>query len=431
MLTLPPVPPRKSFSLSSHPHPHSHLPNKSRSPYSRLDSSTTTTSPTKARPRRSLSTDTYGLEGTAPLTAGQKTAAEEKKASRHADVIDTWDPTGLGSAMWHHSGPYDAAAPSRNLNLPPSKAPMQAFHGPPVTSPPRGVATISLSSPPPVPGKIPTGDVPEMPTRPVRKGQSAIRDKHTQSRRVSGGGLTGQYSTSMPSSGAYFPVLRENGMEDTQPRKGWNNALKEAWGTQDPEPFEDFGQSPGEMQEFDFSAGPAVPVDEYAVEPKPLRSPGLRNAPAPRSPGMREDMPSPSSEMPPGAYRTNSNTAGGPPTGGVKRTKSLMQKLKTMVRQRASSIEDSANFRPQLPNHRPLMHPGMRAPSSPGWAEDDAVEEELADNMDGRYADADAEDIFTSPRATPTPTGPGEMGQWTGRTERQVRSEGRKPRRHN
>lgn len=55
-------------------------------------------SPTKTRPRRSTSSDSYGLEQPKELTAGQKKAAEDKKGSRHADLIDTWDPTGLGSA---------------------------------------------------------------------------------------------------------------------------------------------------------------------------------------------------------------------------------------------------------------------------------------------------------------------------------------------
>jgi hypothetical protein len=55
----------------------------------------------KTRPRRSLSSDSWGLgekKETKELSAGQKKAAEDKKGSRHADVIDTWDPTGLGSA---------------------------------------------------------------------------------------------------------------------------------------------------------------------------------------------------------------------------------------------------------------------------------------------------------------------------------------------
>ena len=41
-------------------------------------------------------------------------APVEKRPSKHADLIDKWDGSGLGKSMWHHSGPYDAAAPSRN-----------------------------------------------------------------------------------------------------------------------------------------------------------------------------------------------------------------------------------------------------------------------------------------------------------------------------
>ena len=52
----------------------------------------------KTRPRRSMSSDSYAVDAPRELTAGQKKAAEDKKGSRHADVIDTWDPTGLGSA---------------------------------------------------------------------------------------------------------------------------------------------------------------------------------------------------------------------------------------------------------------------------------------------------------------------------------------------
>lgn len=44
-----------------------------------------------------MSTDSYAVDAAAVI-AGQRKAADDKKASRHADVIDTWDPTGLGSA---------------------------------------------------------------------------------------------------------------------------------------------------------------------------------------------------------------------------------------------------------------------------------------------------------------------------------------------
>jgi hypothetical protein len=52
--------------------------------------------------RRSMSSDSYGFQkddaAVKTLTAGQRKAAEDKKGSRHADLIDSWDPTGLGDA---------------------------------------------------------------------------------------------------------------------------------------------------------------------------------------------------------------------------------------------------------------------------------------------------------------------------------------------
>jgi len=74
---------------------------RSRRPYTRLYRNVPTSPATKGRPRRSNSSDSYGVlekKATKELSAGQKKAAEDKKGSRHADVIDTWDPTGLGSA---------------------------------------------------------------------------------------------------------------------------------------------------------------------------------------------------------------------------------------------------------------------------------------------------------------------------------------------
>ena len=74
---------------------------RSRRPYTRLYRNVPLSPVAKGRPRRSNSSDSYGIpekKDTRELTAGQKKAQEDKKGSRHADVIDTWDPTGLGSA---------------------------------------------------------------------------------------------------------------------------------------------------------------------------------------------------------------------------------------------------------------------------------------------------------------------------------------------
>ena len=83
-------------------------PLRSRRPYTRLYRNVPTSSPTKGRPRRSNSSDSYGIlekKENKELSAGQKKAAEDKKGSRHADVIDTWDPTGLGSASMSLASP--------------------------------------------------------------------------------------------------------------------------------------------------------------------------------------------------------------------------------------------------------------------------------------------------------------------------------------
>ncbi|WVQ98833.1 hypothetical protein IAU59_005964 [Kwoniella sp. CBS 9459] len=292
----------------------------------------------KTRPRRSMSSDSYGFnqqDHTAmkELTAGQKKALEDKKGSRHADVIDTWDPTGLGTAMWHHSGPYDAAAPSRNTNLPTSKAPMQAFQPPPVQSPPRtGPTTISLSSPPVPPAKdipLDAGDRP-----PHRRGPSGTRHGiPVNTRRVSGGGLTGQYSTSMPASGGYFPAMSDEPTDEAElmrrerqrEREAKRQALKAAWGIDTPEPYEDFGGSPHEgmvdINENDIYSPESVSAP---LPGKPARSPGLRFGMGATSPPIREEATSPTQENPP---QVRSGQMG---PGGVKRTKSLMQKIKTM-----------------------------------------------------------------------------------------------------
>jgi hypothetical protein len=48
-----------------------------------------------------MSNDSYNPEkdaATREIIAGQNKAREDKKGSKHADVIDQWDLTGLGKA---------------------------------------------------------------------------------------------------------------------------------------------------------------------------------------------------------------------------------------------------------------------------------------------------------------------------------------------
>ncbi|KAF8632544.1 hypothetical protein AX15_001759 [Amanita polypyramis BW_CC] len=67
--------------------------------------------------RRSHSQDSGGV-------AKQARSRSGKKGSQHADVIDRLDFTGVG-AMFHHDGPFDACAPSRNRQR--NMAPIHAW----------------------------------------------------------------------------------------------------------------------------------------------------------------------------------------------------------------------------------------------------------------------------------------------------------------
>ncbi|KIK70915.1 hypothetical protein GYMLUDRAFT_147639 [Collybiopsis luxurians FD-317 M1] len=60
-----------------------------------------------------------------PSDKQKSSSKAKKKSSQHADVIDRLDFTGVGAAMFHHDGPFDACAPSRNRHR--TKAPMMAW----------------------------------------------------------------------------------------------------------------------------------------------------------------------------------------------------------------------------------------------------------------------------------------------------------------
>lgn len=151
-----------------------------------------------------------------------------------------------------------------------------------------------------------------------------------------------------------------------------------------------------------------------------MRSPGLRLGLGPRTPPIKDEGPvSPISEHVPPIPRAGSGPALG---GGVKRNKSLMQKFRTMVRQRSGSVESA-----QLAKVRPGFGAGQRSQSmtgtlarpaiSPGRAEGEyfVEEEQLMEEPDDRYADA-TEDVFGRPS---------HAREWNGTAERRFKSEDR------
>lgn len=163
---------------------------------------------------------------------------------------------------------------------------------------------------------------------------------------------------------------------------------------------------------------PAVPLPSGG---RPARSPGVRYAGT--TPPIFEDVSSPNGE--PGA--PSSYRGGQTQPGGVKRTKSLMQKIKTMVRTRSGSIEEGQHA------PMPLVLPGQRygtgyartnsaaaagatfaggqrsqsmsaglgyarpvAPGSPGWGEREVVQEDDEEGEE-RFVDA-REDLVPAER---------------------------------
>ncbi|KAF9462176.1 Pal1 cell morphology protein-domain-containing protein [Collybia nuda] len=103
-------------------------------PRTRVGRSQTAITPSPgSRPpgRRSQSQDSAILAEKAKASGKPRS----KKGSQHADVIDRLDFTGVGP-MFHHDGPFDACAPSRNRQR--NKAPMFAWSARPDESPAHG-----------------------------------------------------------------------------------------------------------------------------------------------------------------------------------------------------------------------------------------------------------------------------------------------------
>jgi hypothetical protein len=152
-------------------------------------------------------------------------------------------------------------------------------------------------------------------------------------------------------------------------------------------------------------------ADEQSLD-VPRRSPGIFGL-GPKTPPIREDSAfSPTLEQPQAqrAYPQAGTAAGGAAAGGggVQRKKSLMQKIKTMVRQRSESIEDggvsgqgnqrTGPSRPAVVVSGPMAGQAQYGLVGPGLSE--GVVEEDEDEYGGRrvrgeetYDDAE-EDVF-------------------------------------
>ncbi|OCH96073.1 hypothetical protein OBBRIDRAFT_800045 [Obba rivulosa] len=270
--------------------------------------------------RRSQSQDSVARAVNAADKSKSKTGNRTrigKKGSSHADVIDRLDFSGVGP-MFHHDGPFDACAPSRNRHR--SKAPMFAW-------------------------------------------TSNDADEHALASAKDIGKHESPYPS--PATGVYLPY--------EAPKKK-HDAIAEAWGIHEPEPFEDFsaggGHSTRPSGEYNASSrhgtnGTRRTRDgrdarevyrEYLEDPNHPRRQGTKRSPLPPPQPIfvgepEEDLTDPVSP-----------TAGPASPGNPKRTKSIMRRIRKM------------RDNPNMPVGADDEHNALeRDPSPPSSAENSAA----------------------------------------------------------
>ncbi|KAL6309891.1 hypothetical protein BKA93DRAFT_720624, partial [Sparassis latifolia] len=251
--------------------------------------------PTAPVSRRSLSQDSVlRAANTVEKSKTNTRARAGKKGSSHADVIDRLDFSGVGP-MFHHDGPFDACAPSRNRHR--TRAPMLAWSG------------------------VHDAD------------KEALANAHDVAPGLG-------YDSPYPSAAVYVPY---------QAPKKKHDAIAEAWGTHEPEPFEDFSAGGGattrgisELRGASSPRGVATAnsnlrrtkdgraardvyreyLDDGQV-PSNRRQQTKRSIPPPQ-PIFVADNESGDSGSPP------SPSAGPPSPGTPKRTRSIMRRIRKM-----------------------------------------------------------------------------------------------------
>lgn len=275
--------------------------------------------------RRSLSQDS--VLHTANALDKAKGKARGKKGSMHADVIDRLDFTGVGP-MFHHDGPFDACAPSRNRHR--TKAPMLAWSS--------AGADVALSNESPYPAPD---------------------------------AYKGAFSTTY------------------QAPKKKVDAIAEAWGIHEPEPYEEFfagggtGRRDGDTPSNSIYAGreghgsrngtPRHSLGKRSKDGRDLRDvyreyldDDMKQMQArDRERGgeregrrtKRGGIPPPQPILVPEAQSTDYDSAPGSPTlsGVPKRTKSLMQRIRKMRDSPNVPMGFDESIEPPSPNPDPYQ----------------------------------------------------------------------------
>ncbi|KAA1468683.1 hypothetical protein DENSPDRAFT_848382 [Dentipellis sp. KUC8613] len=269
------------------------LPSRTRPSRSQTSAVPAHTTSSHSRPapatRRSHSEDSVPQHPPADKGRSSGRTKTPKKGSAHADVIDRLDFSGMGP-MFHHDGPFDACAPSRNRHR--TKAPMYAWTG------------INAED---------------------EQAAAKLRDQ--------------DYDSPYPSP-EVAKALPNNPYYPEAPKKQVD-AIAEAWGIHEPEPYEEFFAGGGKPGEGDASAANSIHARETRNgrrgrdgrrgesdeatgngRSRPTRRPTI----PPPQPIFVGDVTSPEAET----WPTSPPPDGSSPGGGVRRNKSLMQRIRKM-----------------------------------------------------------------------------------------------------
>lgn len=242
-----------------------------------------------------------------------KTGKSNKKGGLHVDVIDRLDYSGVGPATFHHDGPFDACAPSRNRHR--TKAPMLAW-------------TPSQND------EIENNGILGAPDANAKKASlqstlNSTRAGDSPYAAAASSPTTKKSKTSKDGSGQY-----ENVRPSDLKRR---DTLADAWGKGEPEPFEEFFAEsvlPAAIGHGDSglaSAASSIYKDKDGSGNGAGKS-GRRTNGGVRRPTNRPPLPPPQPIFPEAVANEDEPISIEVPTntGGPNRSRSLMYRIKKM-----------------------------------------------------------------------------------------------------
>jgi len=300
-----------------------------------------------------------------------KGGKSSKKGGLHVDVIDRLDYSGVGPATFHHDGPFDACAPSRNRHK--TKAPMLAWT-------PSQDAQIEQD-----------GVLGAPPTKPKPTRAPIVLDT-----------IDNMGTNDSPYGAVTSPTSKKkkNGVKEDfeYPRRPASpkrrDTLADAWGKGEPEPFEEFfaesvsAAAVGHGESGMASAASSLYKDKSGHGDSKSRrtNGGIRRATnrpplPPPQPIFPESTPIGGGDEEP----FSSDLALSSSNGGPRRSKSLMQRIKKMRDAPNVPVDyDEPTYDPSgsssenhmgatRPTHRTqnsiLGRLGNRSPTSPGFGD--------------------------------------------------------------